>query len=77
MFILIILGWLTILTIQTTDLYYKYKSMKEEVYTAKCMARDYKKETENLLNKHFEECKHTQLVHEQLCDAIIKGYEEW
>lgn len=65
--ILFVLGWVTLLTVQITDLYGRYTELKELNEQQKIMIKEYKAEAE-----------HNLLVYEQLCDGISRGIrEEW
>ena len=65
--ILFVLGWVTMLTVQITDLYGRYTELKELNEQQKIMIKEYKAEAEYNL-----------LVYEQLCDGISRGIrEEW
>ena len=67
--ILLVLGWITILTVQITDLYYKYSDLVEVNHTTRVMIID--------TNQRLEQTQHDIVVHEQMCEALINGMEEW
>lgn len=76
--LLLLLGWVMLLTVQITDLYSRYTEIKEFDEQQKKMIIQYKEEVENMLDKQQEDTEHTLLVYEQMYEAKIKGImEDW
>ena len=82
---LLLVIWLSFLTIITSDLYYRYSEAENRNDEMIIMIREYKEEIEkrdnrleSIINSNKEEAAHALEVHEQIISAQIKGMsKEW
>ena len=77
--------WLSFLTIITSDLYYRYNETERQNEELVIMIREFKEEIakrdrrlEEIINQNQEKVAHDIEVHEQMVTAQIKGIKkEW
>ena len=77
--------WLSFLTIVTSDLYYRFNETERQNEELVIMIREYKEEIakrdsrlEEIINQNNEKVAHDMIVHEQMVTAQIKGIsKEW
>ena len=77
--------WLSFLTIVTSDLYYRYNEAESQNQEMVLMIKEYKQEIdvrdkrlEKIISDNREEVAHDIKVHEQMVTAQIKGIsKEW
>lgn len=82
---LLLVLWLSFLTIITSDLYYRYNETERQNEELVIMIREFKEEIakrdsrlEEIINQNREEVAHDIKVHEQMVTAQIKGMsKEW
>ena len=82
---LLLVIWLTFLTIITSDLYYRFNETERQNEELVIMIREFKEEIakrdsrlEEIINQNQEKVAHDIEVHEQMVIAQIKGIsKEW
>lgn len=76
--LLLVLGWITLLTVQVTDLYERNVALIERCNRLEIRAKELERELDTKLSLHQEDVTHTLEVQQSLLDATIKGVlEEW
>lgn len=82
---MLLILWLSFLTIITSDLYYRYNEAESQNQEMVLMIKEYKQEIdirdkrlEKIISDNKEEAAHAMKVHEQMVTAQIKGImKEW
>ena len=82
---MLLLLWLSFLTIVTSDLYYRFNETERQNEELVIMIREFKEEIakrdsrlEEIINQNQEKVAHDMIVHEQMVTAQIKGMmKEW
>lgn len=76
--LLLVLGWITVLTVQVTDLYERNTAIQERCNKLEIHSKELERELDIKLSIHQEDVAHTLEVQQDLLDATIKGVlEEW